>query len=166
MKLRYLSRVWGLFYSNNIEHEVELRRMKDKNGRWNNGKRKFKGEGRGSRIGRKPTTCNHIHVCQALNNELCFPHGDHQLPAGKQLIGAPRNTAPHISLMPPSNTCTLPYHFKIHILSKLCLTSTTCACPCTSSPFPGYNSMWDFPFFIHHLSWARSIFTLVGVGFL
>ncbi|KAJ6308301.1 hypothetical protein OIU76_017974 [Salix suchowensis] len=121
----------------------------DNNGRSNSGKRKFKGEGRGSRIARKPTACNHIHVPQALDIELCFPHGDHQLPAGKQLIGAleirPR-PAPHISLMPPSNTCTLPYHFKIHIVSKLCLTSTACACPCTSSPSRGYNSMWDFLF--------------------
>ena len=112
----------------------------------------MKGEGRGSRIAKKPTTYNHIHVSQALNIDPFFSHGDHQLPAGKQLIGALKNTTPagpsHLldAIDAWSNTCMLPYHFKIYIVSKLCLTSTTCACPCISSPFRGKNLMGEFLF--------------------
>ncbi|KAJ6714638.1 hypothetical protein OIU85_026169 [Salix viminalis] len=112
-----------------------------------NANSKEKGVGRELRGNQQPAITSmflkHLTMNSVFPMEITnFQQGNNSL---EPLEIRPR-PAPHISLMPPSNTCTLPYHFKIHILSKLCLTSTTCACPCTSSPSPRYNSMWDFLF--------------------
>ncbi|KAJ6946512.1 hypothetical protein NC651_001289 [Populus alba x Populus x berolinensis] len=68
-------------------------------------------------------------------------HGDRHFQLGNNSLEhykkrrpppAPRN--PFVSSVHgASNNCTLPYHFKIYIVSELCLTSTTCV------PAPTYR---------------------------
>jgi hypothetical protein len=61
----------GLLNYSNIRHKVVMRnsRASRTTMKWQTLARLFKGEGGGSRrLAKKPPTCNHIHVSQALNN--------------------------------------------------------------------------------------------------
>ena len=85
IKHGYLLWVWGFLIIPIFSRGEEFKSIKDNDEMAN--ARLLKGEGGGSRrIAKKPTTCNHIHVSQALDTEQYAWRSP--IPAGKQLIGA------------------------------------------------------------------------------
>jgi hypothetical protein len=110
------------------------------------------------RDGKKATNGNQIHVSQVPGNEQFLSMEITKLPVGKQLIEA-LATGPHRPqlLMSSMDGAIYSYalqSYQIYIISKMCLTSKACACPCYLS------------FKAKYLKWVQSLHTVESISLL